>query len=83
MGEETKHHIVKWADDCTPLSSGGSGIRRLRLFNEALLGKWLWHYGLVLTQFLTLMDLVFGELLDKVGLLCLAPLYMKLGMELR
>ena len=22
------------------------GIIRLRLFNEALLGKWLWHYGL-------------------------------------
>ena len=42
MGEETKHHVVKRANVCTPLSSGGLGIRRLRLFNEALLGKWKW-----------------------------------------
>ena len=42
MGEETKSHLVKWTDDCTPLSSSGLGIRRLRLFNETLLGKWLW-----------------------------------------
>ena len=42
MGEEAKSHLVKWTDDCTPLSSSGLGIRRLRLFNETLLGKWLW-----------------------------------------
>ena len=42
MGEDTKSHLVKWTDDCTPLSSSGLGIRRLRLFNETLLGKWLW-----------------------------------------
>jgi hypothetical protein len=30
---------------CQPLKSGGLGFRNLRLFNRALLGKWLWRYG--------------------------------------
>jgi len=39
-------HLVKRAIVCAQLSSGGLGIRNLRLFNETLLGKCLWRFGL-------------------------------------
>ena len=37
---------MKWAKVCKPMQVGGLGIKRLRSFNFALLGKWLWRYGL-------------------------------------
>jgi len=42
IGEEFKFHLAKV---CSPISSGGLGIRNLRIFNMALLGKWLWRYA--------------------------------------
>jgi hypothetical protein len=44
IGEEFKFHLVNWSKVCSPISSGGLGIRNLRFFNKALLGKWPWRY---------------------------------------
>jgi hypothetical protein len=45
MGEEFKFHLVNWQKVCTPIREGGLGIRNLKCFNRALLGKWLWRYA--------------------------------------
>jgi hypothetical protein len=45
MGEEFKFHLVNWRKVCSPIREGGLGIRNLRCFNRALLGKWLWRYA--------------------------------------
>jgi hypothetical protein len=46
MGDSKKMHLVKWTQVCSPIQSGGSGVKHLRRFNQALLGKWLWRYGM-------------------------------------
>uniref|UniRef100_A0A2N9GD74 Reverse transcriptase domain-containing protein n=1 Tax=Fagus sylvatica TaxID=28930 RepID=A0A2N9GD74_FAGSY len=51
LGEEFKYHLVNSRTICTPLSIGGLGIRQTILFNQALLGKWLWRFATENTAF--------------------------------
>jgi len=39
FGSDFKFHLVRWNVVKQPISTGGLGMRDLRLFNEALLGK--------------------------------------------
>ena len=45
IGEGKKFHLINWHQVYQPLKSGGLGFRNIRLFNRALMGKWLWRYG--------------------------------------
>jgi len=37
--------LVAWDKVYMPVVAGGLGIRRIGLFNQALLGKWLRRFG--------------------------------------
>jgi hypothetical protein len=44
-GEEFKFHLVNWNQICAPLWYGDLEVRSLLIFYQALLGKWLWRFG--------------------------------------
>ena len=47
---------------CAPIANGGLGVRTLTTFNKALLGKWLWWFGVEETRlWRRVVALKFGE----------------------
>ncbi len=46
ISDQQKFHLVNCVKICEPIQSGGLGVKNLRRFNQALLNKWLWRYGL-------------------------------------
>jgi hypothetical protein len=45
LGDEKRFHLLRWDKVCLPIQNGGLAIKNLRLFNQALLGKWIWRFG--------------------------------------
>ena len=59
---DSKTHLVGWDKVCAPLENGGLGVRKLTTFNKALLGKWLWRFGIEETRlWRRVVALKFGE----------------------
>lgn len=46
MGDSQKMRLVNWSQLCSPIQNGGLGVKNLCRFNQVLLGKWLWRYGM-------------------------------------
>ena len=65
---DSKTHLVGWDKVCAPLENGGLGVRKLTTFNRALLGKWLWRFGIEETRlWRRVIALKFGEELGGGG----------------
>ena len=45
-----KFSLVSWEKVVWPVEASGLGIQKIRLFNQVLLGKWLWQFGIEVTR---------------------------------
>ena len=70
LGDEFKYHLVSWRNVCEPLQNGGLGVRNLVLFNQSLLGNWLWRYVEREALWRRVIDTKYGSLLGGGGGLC-------------
>ena len=62
LWEDSKLNLVGWNKVCAPLENCGLGVRKLTTFNKALLGKWLWRFGIEETRlWRRVVALKFGE----------------------
>ena len=58
----SKTHLMGWDKMCAPLKNCGLKVRKLTTFNKALLGKWLWRFGIEETRlWRRVVTLKFGE----------------------
>lgn len=73
LGDEF-YHLVKWKIVCAPVKSGGlgcSGSGILVLFNESLLGKWLWRYAVERTAlWRRIIDSKYGSMCSGTRIEC-------------
>ena len=57
-----RRHVWWGGIRCVPKANDGLGIRKLTTFNKALLGRWLWRFGVEETHlWRRVVALKFGE----------------------